>query len=244
MEGEIQLRRLVRNIPTQHVSEIISNIIHIYVCDDVKKEYVNFASSTVLSSQDGDISDDQYYLTFSDDQLLQLSDEDILSISDVQLIARIAKLDRSRLSADQLKSLKDSLSTKYVIDKSDIEEILFKMKRCNSISYERRHRETNSFLFDSKGNFRAKECLEIIKNLDVEDYVASTKSFNINYLGNNLIIFEPDADWVLSDGSTVYGLTIYVKLDIDESNGNTVALVSMHETEYDSEKPYDNHSNT
>lgn len=74
------MRRLIRNIPTQHVSEIISNIIHIYVCDDVKKEYVNFASSTVLSSQDGDISDDQYYLTFSDDQLLQLSDEDILSM--------------------------------------------------------------------------------------------------------------------------------------------------------------------
>ena len=52
------MKRLVRDDPTHHVSDIISNILHIYVCNDVRKEYVNFTSNTILTAQDDDMSDD------------------------------------------------------------------------------------------------------------------------------------------------------------------------------------------
>lgn len=231
------MKRLIRSATRKHMSEDISHIIHIHMCDDINSAFMSLKSTAIMAATD-DTTIDEYYSKFSDMQLLDLSDEEIHTIHDVRLIERIAKLDSSRLSKDQLLSLKDALSELQIIDKHDVETILSKLKTCTSVSYDRKHKKTNAFLFDDEGKFREQDCLDIIKNLEVEDYVASTRSYNPNFLGHNLIIFEPDADWELSNGIILHNLTVYVKLDVDETTGQCVALVSMHAVNRDDELPY------
>ena len=181
------------------MSEDISYIIHIHMCDDINSAFMPLKSTAIMAAID-DTTIDEYYNKFSDIQLLDLSDEEIHTIRDARL--------------------------------------LNKLKTCTSVSYDRKHKKTNAFLFDDEGKFREQDCLDIIKNLKVEDYVASTRSYNPNFLGHNLIVFEPDADWELSNGMVLHNLTVYVKLDVDETTGQCVALVSMHAVSRDDELPY------
>lgn len=221
-----------------HLSDIVDKISHIIICDDIYKTYSIISSSTEFENDDEDMSNEQFYLTLSDDNLLELSNEEIRSITNIELLGRIAKLDIERLSLTQRKLLKDAYGQKVISDKQDIANLLSELRQCKSISYERRHRKTNHFLTNSEGLLKESECLEILHNLTVEDYVATSKSYNPNHIGNQLFIFEPDADWELNDGTILENLKIYVKLDIDETTQTAVALVSMHEVEHDEQYPY------
>lgn len=231
------MKRLARITATEHMSDSISHIIHIKVCNNIYGAFMPLRTAAIMAATD-DTSIDEVYNSYSDEQLLQLSDEEIQSIRDVRLIERVAYLDRTRLSTAQLRTLTEELKKTKIIDKSDVAKIIEKLKRCNSISYEKNHPKTNRFLFDDNGNFREEDCLYILQHLEIEDYVSSTRSYNPNYLGHNLIVFEPNADWELSNGLIVEGLTIYVKLDVDETTGHTVALVSMHAANEVDSKPY------
>lgn len=85
---------------------------------------------------------------------------------------------------------------------------------------------------------RKSDCLDIIHSLKVEDYVSSGNSDNVGYLGNNVIIFEPHADWKTNTGIVFHDLIIYVKLDIDEIDGTTVAIISIHQTTDEDPHPF------
>ena len=71
------------------------------------------------------------------------------------------------------------------------------------------------------------DCLEIIHSLKVEDYYANTYSTNPDHLNNVLIIFAPQVV-TLSDGRTFDNLIIYLKIDLDETTDEAIALVSLH----------------
>ena len=229
------MKRIIRPDPTVHISDLFDTIFHIRICDDLDRVILSSSDRVCANT---DTIDESYYIQFSDAQLLELSDDIIHTFSDPRLLERIGKLDRDRLSAVQLEVLHDALSVQYIIDASDIRKLLDLIKKCTSVSYEGNHKKTNRFLIDSHGRLRYDDCLAILQALQVEDYVASTRSYNFNHLGNNLIIFQPNADWELSDGTIVCGLTIYVKLDIDETTRSAVALVSMHDTDIIDPKPY------
>ena len=229
------MKRLLKLKSHTHLSDYIDKISHIIIYNDINSAHSVFSSDDIDAEE---ISDDSFYLYFTDEQLLSLDKKIVQKITNLELLERIAKLNASLLSANQLNYLRDNLKQKCIIDKNDIQKILNLLKDCKSISYERNHRKTNAFLLDSGGQLKSDECLEIIHNLGVDDYVASSKSYNLKHIGNNIIIFEPDCRWEFDDGTIVEDLTIYVKLDIDETTKFAVALISMHEAGYLDDKPY------
>lgn len=227
------MRRIIKQPQTLlHLSDIVSNIKHIVIYDDI--EFARFVNVEQCEDVFGgeDINDDDFLYSMTPEGLAHLDLPLIHRITNIQIIEKIAKVDYSKLSDAQKHALKKELSKKVVVDKADVESLLSIIRNCDSVSYEFRHKKTNDFLRDNHGNIRKQDCLDILHNLRVEDYVASTKSFNIGHIGNNLMIFEPDADWELSDGVVLSDLTIYVKLDVDETTHDAIALVSMHGLEY------------
>lgn len=234
------MKRIIKmqDVEPLHLSDILERITHIIICEDINSTYGMISASSEFENDGEDMDDEQFYLTLSDSNLLELSDAEIHAISNIELIGRIAKLDIDRLSLQQRKALREAYGKKTQATEADIENLLKMLRDCNSISYERRHRKTNKFLTDSSGRLKESECLELLHQLTLGDYVATSKSYNPNHIGNQLFIFEPNATWETDDGTVLENIVIYIKLDIDESTKTSVALVSMHEAEYADHHPY------
>ena len=79
--------------------------------------------------------------------------------------------------------------------------------------------------FLSKYNIGADDCISILKTLTVDDYMYNTKSINLNHFGNNLMIFTTS---VLIENAPV-DITVYIKIDVDESDNSSVVAISFHE---------------
>jgi len=231
-------RLLKQSEANPHLSDFVDKITNIIICEDIDRTPLRISASDELDD-DSELSDEQFYLTMTNEQLMQLPEDEIRTFSNVELIGRIAKVAPYKLSAQQLKLLKEAYKRKVVLSQDDVEKILRMLRQCSSISYENVHRKTNEFARDLEGVLREDDCLDIIHQLTIEDYVASSKSINIGHLGNNIIIFEPDADWETNDGAVLTDLKIYVKLDIDETTKTAVALISFHEASRKDDKyPY------
>lgn len=115
-------------------------------------------------------------------------------------------------------------SEKYIISKEEVKNILVKLRACSNIN-QNDYYKTTKFL--KKNNLTLSDCLAIIHDLTVEDYYANTFSTNPDHLDNTLIIFEPEVV-SLSDGRKFENLIIYLKIDLDETTNEAIALVSIH----------------
>ena len=98
------------------------------------------------------------------------------------------------------------------------------MKNCSKIN-QNDYYKTTKFLRQNK--LTLSDCLEIIHSLKVEDYYANTYSTNPDHLNNVLIIFAPQVV-TLSDGRTFDNLIIYLKIDLDETTDEAIALLDKY----------------
>lgn len=233
------MKRLVySSSDAPHLSDLISRITQIIICNDIDSQPTIINSSEDLDD-DEDMTDEQSMVTWSDEQLMELTRAEVAQLSNFELLNKIARLDRTKLSKSQLQLLqKLNKQKKFIVDKEDVIEVLNLIKRCKDISYLRNHVKTERFATDSNGDFRKDECMQIIKNLTVADYVTSGYSNKGTYLGNNVIIFQPTTTWKLNNGMILKDFTVYIKFDIDESTGNTLALISFHDTILNDPHPY------
>lgn len=235
------MKRMMHTSHTIHLSDIVKHIDHIVICEDLSRRPYILSSSVLASNDEDELTDEQFLITLSDEQLEEIPDRRIHTFTNLELIGRYAKIDPDLLSAEQLERLKSEYSTKVIIDRKDVEKILAQIQNCNSISYEGQHWKTNKFLKDANGQLRKDDCLDILHQITVEDYIANSRSFNLNHIGNDVIVFEPDAEWETSDGRVLSDIKVYVKLDVDESDGSAIALISMHQAAYDNNYyPYRN----
>ena len=121
------------------------------------------------------------------------------------------------------------------MDEEDVKSIIDYLKECHRLYIaERPKNESLLRLYD----LDVDDCLDIIHKLSAADYIANTKNTHYDYLGNNLIIFEP-TNIQLSDGRDLGGLVIYVKLDLGlEEGDHSTTAVSFHRTNHEDPKPY------
>lgn len=126
----------------------------------------------------------------------------------------------------------NTIQVDTIISKSDVEDILNKIKACNWLDVE--HRPKN-FKFIKKYNISPESARNILNQITVNDYVKNTTSRNSKHGGNNLIIFEPKN--VNVDGK-ILNLIVYIKIDLDESTDTKAVAVSFHETNHEDLKPY------
>lgn len=146
------------------------------------------------------------------------------------MLGRIAQVNYDALSIEQREQSRKAYSEKVNIDEHAVQVMLNMLKSCNSVSYEGNHWKTNKFR--KEFNLTEEDYLTIIKDLEVEDYVATSRSFNLNHIGNHIIIFQPDARWELDNGSILEDFQVYIKLDLDETDGSAIALISMHKAQF------------
>lgn len=234
--------------PVNHLSDMVKRITHIVIYEDVRKLHSNTAMPDITASAEIDNhfdsnydqdDADNFFLGAHDDLILDLDPDTIHRFKNIELLRKVAKINPELLSSEQQKFLRSALSQKFELNRKDVEYILGLIKQCNSISYSYRHSKTNKFLQDSHGVLRESDCLDILHQLDISDYVKSFRSSDWSYIGDILVVFEPEADWTTDDGTTFHNLVIYIKLDIDLSTKDAIALVSMHEAKYGQDsKPY------
>lgn len=149
-----------------------------------------------------------------------------LTITDIILFDDISNID---LVDDEdldgaYKQLNEEVIGKYTISSDEVQNILDGLKNCTKI-VKNDYFKTNNFL--KTNNLTLDDCIEIIHNLKISDYYANFKSTNEYYLNNTLIVFEPKVV-ELSDGRKFSNLVLYLKIDLNETTKDAVALVSLH----------------
>ena len=200
----------------------------IYVYDDIKNAH--FLTEDIIE-EDIDKEEERFnneieMLNMTNQELLDLSSQEIRSITNLELIDRIAKLDKKKLSGSQLKKLKEIYSQKIIINREDVEKLIEELKECKRLFITPRV-ENDTFL--DKYDLYVDECLEIIHSLNISDYYATTKNYNINFLGNDLIVFEKD-NVALSNGKNLGDIIIYIKLDLTSTQiKGTIVAISFHQ---------------
>ena len=149
-------------------------------------------------------------------------------ISDIVLFDDVSKIDiyydDDDLDGTYQEINESETHEKYRLSRERVEEILVKLKNCSSINQNDYYK---TYRFLSENSLTLDDCLEIIQNLTIEDYYANTTSTNPDHLGDNLIIFEPEVT-ELSDGRIFTDLIVYLKIDLDKTTNEAVALVSIH----------------
>lgn len=220
------------NSNIRHLSDVVKKIDLFKVFADIDDAHYDIFDESLCE----DIEDDEqlFYLGWSDEQLKELAKEDTKDFTNFELLDRLYKLNKELLSKEQLELLKNNFRQKIVIDREDVEDLLNKFKSCDNIWIEP-YKKNRKFM--QENNLTENDCLAIVHNLKISDYYANTKSINDNYLGNNIMIFEPK-NVVKNDGTKLGDFTVYVKLDIDEMTNDTIALISIHKALEQNKLPY------
>lgn len=207
----------------KHLGDVLNAIDFILVYNDINDAHFFNFLSTPLDEDVDDITDsaDAARLAMTDAQLKTISDDDVHKITNIELLDRICKVDKTKLSDAQRKTLIALYKQKFIVDEKDVEKLLECIKKCDKLFTEKR--PVNMTFMNTYGLNDA-DVLKILRGMTVADYYCNTRSININHLGNNLLIFEP----VVNLGAKRQKICIYIKLDIDETTKDCVMLVSIH----------------
>lgn len=212
----------MKKIRYPHISEIIGEIKYfIYATDGVD---AIFSSSNIY---DDDMQAEiDALLSLPDERFANIPKSRLQRVKDVQIIDRAVHLCKDKLSDEQLDIITTEYQKKYSISLSDVQIILDKFKTCNDI-YLSGYRKNTEFI--KKYGLTDVDILNIIHSLTVKDYRSNTKDIVYPYLGDVLMIFKKHNVQLPGGGNT--SIVVYIKLDIDESTNDTVAILSIHEDE-------------
>lgn len=238
------MKKYIRNADnTLYLSDLLKRVVCIKFCDDLSREPVKLSESSRIyadESMDDYLPDDNFIMTYNDKQLLNLcSDPDLQyqveSLTKPELLLRIHKLNSDVLTPKQLAIIAQHLSKKVPeVDETGVELLLEKMRKCHNIQYGGDHPDTNLFIIDPDGNIRKEDCLTVIRKLNVSNWdreplIGQDKA----YLGDILVVFQVHADWVDNGGEKFEDLCIYIKIDLNQTTGDSILLVTMHPADRD-----------
>lgn len=206
-----------------HISEIIRKIKYFV--------YMGPGSVTIYSSTgmtEEEEADVNFYMSLPDEMFKEASAERLQQIKDVNVIDRMVHLCKEKLSQEQKDIIEIEYRKKYVIGLQDVQNLLDKFKQCNNIYYVG-YAKTKEFIYEYK--LSDQDLLDIVHSLTVKDYKNNTKNIVYPYLGNVLMVFNK-RNVIMPNGEST-SIDIYIKLDVDESTNDTVALLSIHEVDYE-----------
>ena len=215
----------------KHLKDILGKIKYFILCDNVID--IHFINNELTEELENEID----MLDWTDDLLLSLSKDKIHKITNINLLDKIAKLDKTKLSIDQITLLQKEYAKKYIVDKEDINYLLNVFKKCNRYRIVDRTINANT---KDENDLIAEDYIKILHNLKLQDYVANTKNYTYRNLGDELIIFNPSI--IKIENKIFKNMLIYIKLNIDETNKeNTIVAVSFHTTAKEEPKPYNDY---
>lgn len=223
---------LEEELESTSLRDALEDVTSIWVYNDVQNAH--FTSEYPTELEEG--IEPEFYpledlLFMSSEQLLNVPSEILTNQTNLELLDKVAHLDSSKLTSEQQQLLKKAYAQKVVIDRADVEHLIQKLKECKKLIIA--ERPENKSLLES---LSVEDCLEIIKNLEVSDYAYSTKNYNLAHFGNQLIVFQPKE--VVVEGKDIGPLTLYIKIDLDQSSGTATVAISFHPTSRANKHPY------
>ena len=222
----------MENEKLPHLKDVLKKVSHIVIYNDIND--VHFFNFLELTEDVDDIEDSEeaFYLGLTDEQLKGVKNEKVHTFKNLELLDRICKLDKSKLSAEQISLLREKYKEKIIVDRDDVEVFIECIKSCkySSVADRRKNRE-----FMDKYDLSEDDAVKLFKSITINDYVNSTRSINKNHFGNNLIIFEP----IVKLNGQKTQICIYVKIDLDETTGDSIAYISFHDGERKENLPYE-----
>ncbi len=233
----MKITKLKKN--TLHLAEVLGEITEIIFCEDVTHfprepfdvryepedpEYTEEISAAYLAKT---------LVTCGDDQLKTMDDDEIHNVKDGELLHRLYNLYPNKLTPEQITLLRQFYEDfRFVVDKSDVEVFLVKLKKCKDVRYDKKHEKTNNFILDNGKQIRKSDCLKIINSLTISDYTYDMYSVHPKRFGDDLMVFQPHTVWKDINGQVFENLCVYIKLDIDRTSNTTCAIISFHKAEH------------
>ena len=217
-----------------HLSDVLNHISYIEVCRDATMTPRRISATEEFDPSIYDsIDDDKLLLRIKDENLSKISPTRLAMVTDGEVLHKINRACPELLLPDQIDMLKKYYNdTELIIDETDVENFLVKLKSCTNLIYKKSPRN-DAFLLDSHKQVRKEDCFKILKSLEVSDCKEWLLGADSKYFGDNLLVFRKYIDWTMSTGEVLNDLYIYIKLDIDMSDGDCVVIVSFHEADYE-----------
>ncbi len=230
------MKRLI--IPKKHLANILKAITCIEFCENINYVPKSVAAASDLSDDDyAQIDNDKLLLRLSDDKLSKISDDRLQLIVDGEVLDRLYHLCPDRFDEVLIERLRKYYSDNtFDVDEADIDYLLGLLKTCTNVVYHRNPRKrtsTDEFILDSGDRVRAADCLKVLKSLTIDDYREGLIGADARYFGDDLIVFRTYQPWTTLSGATISEICIYIKLDLNMTDGNAVAIVSFHDAKYE-----------
>ncbi len=163
------------------------------------------------------------YSNYSDSELLKLDDYQIRGIMNIDTWVRIARLDPSRLTEEQLRAAEHKLKDRVTIDESDVALILDIIKE-KKILY--CLPSIDSFYISN--GISTEDVHNALKSLTIDDYIPSSNDGTPRYIGDVVLTFKPKKTWIFDDKLKMDKPMIKIKLDIDRNDYDTMILVLIN----------------
>lgn len=224
------------------LSDLLKRVVCIKFCDDITTTPTRLMETSRIyadESMQDYLPDDNLFMTYTDKQLLSMYEDEGLRpqmelLTKPELLLRLYHLCRNNLTAVQLEIIKEHISGKKIsITETDVEHLLEKMHKCKNIQYSGMHPETNLFVLDQDGNIRTESCLSVINKLNISNWDDEMIGRDPEYLGDILVVFQIHDNWIDNEGERFDDLCIYIKVDLNQTTGDGILLVTMHPSTHD-----------
>jgi len=154
-------------------------------------------------------------------------------VDDVDIIYIYDDVKNFRFAENLEEAEENTIPENIIISEEDVRNLINDIQNCRRIFIQPR---PNNASFLAQYDLNEEDCRDIINQITVKDYVKNTVSRNSTHRGNNLVVFEIEE--VKIRDITIPKLTVYVKIDLDESTETTVVAISFHPARYIDEKLY------
>lgn len=128
-------------------------------------------------------------------------------------------------------------NSQYTLSKNDVSEILKSFASCSSIVLAN-HRKRLISENLGVGPIVKEDLVNIVKHLTLEDYTKCILNSNPDHVNCRLIEFITNKSFKLLNGNTLSGVKVYIKINLDESDGDVLLAVSFHSTNNYGKHPY------
>lgn len=199
-----------------HISDVIYGHPSLCIVDDLR-DYNR------ACFEGDELSDYNYY---SDSKLLALDDYDIHGIINIEALVRIAQLDSSRLTEEQLRAAENKLKDKVIIDSSDVNfilDIIKSSKRAACIP------SKDSFYWDK--DYSIENIIAALHDLTEADYVANPDDNMQKYIGDIVLTFKPKRQLNICNITKISNPTIQIKVDTDRRYYHTLVLITIKDSD-------------
>lgn len=231
-----------KNSDDIHLADILKRVVYINIVDDAVHTPCSFGYKRPIhanESMDDYMLDDDLVFTFTDEQILDMYEDDTYKaqmklLEKPALLARIYRLCPEKLTGPQIATVSKYFNTQKIeVADHDVEILLAKIRQCTRINFNLRHEKSLPYIFDAEGKPREAEVKALLDTLTVENRIDQMLSGDPQYMGDILVVFSKWSDWKLSDGTPTGYIDIYIKIDMDQTTGNSVVEVTFHKSDLD-----------